>query len=64
MKRNIILAIILIAMTVAVFVATTQLNTASSSNPELNGAIASSTRPEALQKLLKKTDKKDRKSVV
>ena len=58
MKRNIILAIILIAMTVAVFVATTQLNTASSSNPELNGAIASSTRPEALQKLLKKTDKK------
>ena len=60
MKRNLILAVILIAMTVAVFVATTQLNAASSSNPELNEAIASSTRPEALQKLLKQTDKKYR----
>ncbi|MBR6629591.1 MAG: transglutaminase family protein [Bacteroidaceae bacterium] len=60
MKRNLILAVILIAMTVAVFVATTQLNAASSSNPELNEAIASSTRPEALQKLLKQTDKEYR----
>ena len=60
MKRNLILAVILIAMTVAVFVATTQLNAASSSNPELNEAIASSTRPEALQKLLKPTDKEYR----
>ncbi len=60
MKKNLILAIILIAMTVAVFIATTQLNAASSSNPELNEAITSSTRPEALQKLLKQTDKKYR----
>ena len=57
MKRNLIRAVILIAMTVAVFVATTQLNAVSSSNPELNEAIASSTRPEALQKLLRQTDK-------
>ena len=60
MKRNLILAVILIAMTVAVFVATTQLNAVSSSNPELNEAIASSTRPEALQKLLRQTDKEYR----
>lgn len=60
MKKNLILATILIAMTVAVFVATTQLNAASSSSPELNEAIASSSRPEALQKLLKQTDKKYR----
>lgn len=60
MKKNLILATILIAMTVAVFVATSQLNTASSSNPELNEAIASSARPKALQQLLKHTDEKYR----
>ena len=60
MKKNLILAVILIVVTVAAFVATTQLNAASSSNPELNEAIASSTRPEALQKLLRQTDKKYR----
>ena len=60
MKKNLILAVILIALTVAVFVATTQLNAASSSDPKLTEAIASSARPEALQKLLKQTDKKYR----
>lgn len=58
MKKNLILATILIALTAAIFVATTHLNTASSSNPELNEAIASSKRPEALRQLLKQTDEK------
>lgn len=60
MKKNLILATILIAMTVAVFVATSQLNAVSSSNPELNEAIASSARPKALRQLLKHTDEKYR----
>ena len=60
MKKNLVIATIIIAVIAAAFVVTTQRNAVISSNPGLEEAIASSTRPEALRALLKHSDKRSR----